>query len=362
MFKKLVMSAACAAAFSGVCAVANAQVLVEIEGPVSGYVADGGNAGTITVMNNKIAVTSDTAFLTPTQSRDVLFQEGARNSLDNRYNVTNWMRGDQFQGRRPRGLIGATVIVVGEVDPVTGIITAQEVFSDVAENVVLGAVSANRCTNAACDNPGDYIRGNGALGPVFVPNKDQRLPANPIVDAGLFELNLENVDLTAGATPTTFGGEGYFSQDPVHPTDSASPTEEAIVYWAFELGEIRPDLLLRPASREVSVLRVRCDVGDRLEVRGWVHQPVDANGNSTAGSAAQGTIRVTMNFPNAPSIVVQEADFVPEVNNAYARYQVRQDVADCAEEVLVEWLLNGVAQTSTIAPVDRLRGTDPADD
>lgn len=355
MFRKLIMSVACATALTGVCAVANAQVLVEIEGPVSGYVADGGNAGTITVMNNKIAVTSDTAFVTPTQSRDVLFAEGQRNSLGNRYNVTNWMRGDRFLGQRPRGLIGATVIITGEVDPVTGIITAQEVFSDIAENVVLGAVSANRCTNAACDNPGDYIRGNGALGPVFVPNKDPRLPANPIVDAGLFEMNLNGVDLTAGPVPTTFGGEGYFSQDPVHPTDSANPTEEAIVYWAFEFGDIRPDLLLRPNSREVSVLRVRCEVGDRLEVRGWVHQPVNAAGNSIAGTAAQGAIRVTMDFPGAPSIVVQEADLVAEVNNAYARYQVRDDVADCAEEVRVEWILNGASVASTTAPVDRLR-------
>lgn len=354
MFRKLVMSAACAAAFSGVCAVANAQVLVEIEGPVSAYVADGSNAGTITVMNNKIAVTSETAFLTPTESRDELFAEGQRNSAGARYNVTNWMRGDQFQGRRPRGLIGATVIVVGEVDPVTGVVTAQEVFSDVAENVVLGAISENRCTNAACDNPGDFIRGNGLNGPVFIPNKDPRLPANPIVDAGLFELNLENVDLAAGPAPTPFGGEGYFSQDPVF-TNDLGGEEQGIVYWAFELGDIRPDLLLRPNQREVSVLRVRCNVGDRLEVRGWVHQPVDANGNSIAGTAAQGTIRVTMDFPGAPSIVVQEADLVPELNNAYARYQLRQDVADCAEEVLVEWLLNGVPVTSTIAPVDRLR-------
>ncbi|HAY06115.1 MAG TPA: hypothetical protein DCY26_05600, partial [Hyphomonas sp.] len=256
------MAAASAAALTGVVAVAQAQVVVELEGPLASYVANDANSGTMTVMNTKVEVTAETDFVTPTKTRNELWASNARNSANARYNVTNWMRGDSYLGRNPRGVIGATVIVTGVVDPVTGKVTAQEVFTDVAENVVLGVVSETNCTNATCDNPGDFIRGNGPTGPVFIPNKDPRLPANPIVDAGLFELDLQGANLNGAF----FAGEGYFSQTAVHPTNAETPTEQAIVYWAFELGDIRADLLKNKLGREISVLRIRCTAGGRLEV------------------------------------------------------------------------------------------------
>lgn len=351
------MAAASAVALSGVFAAANAQVVVELEGPLNSYVAADGFNGTMTVMNTKVAVSPDTAFVTPTKTRDELFASNARNSTGARYNVTNWIRGDSYDGRNPRGVIGATVIVTGVVDPGTGVVTAQEVFTDIAENVVLGVVSETNCTNAECNNPGDFIRGNGPTGPVFIPNKDPRLPANPIVDAGLFELNLQGANLNGAL----FGGEGYFSQTPLHPV--GAPAEQALVYWAFELGDIRADLLKNKSIREISVLRIRCDVGDRLEVRGWVHQPVNDAGISLNGSAATGTIRAIMRFPGAPDISVTNGVPVAEANNAYANYQLRADVANCADEVEVQWLSgpNGAVLASTVAPVDRLRGDEAED-
>ncbi|MFN7180814.1 hypothetical protein [Hyphomonas sp.] len=350
------MAAASAVALTGVFAAANAQVVVELEGPLNSYVAADGFNGTMTVMNTKVVVSPDTAFVTPTKTRDELFASNARNSAGARYNVTNWIRGDSYYGRNPKGVLGATVIVTGVVDPATGVVTAQEVFTDVAENVVLGVVSETKCTNAECNNEGDFIRGNGPTGPVFIPNKDPRLPANAIVDAGLFELNLQGANLNGAL----FGGEGYFSQTPIHPVDA--PAEQAVVYWAFELGDIRADLLKNKGIREISVLRIRCDVGDRLEVRGWVHQPVNAAGISTA-SAATGTIRAIMRFPGATDITVTNGAPVAEANNAYANYRLRGDVANCADEVEVQWLTGpgGAVLASTIAPVDRLRG-DEADD
>lgn len=352
MFRKTILAAASAVALTGVFAMANAQVVVELEGPLGSYVANDANSGTMTVMNTKVNVTAETDFVTPTKTRNELWASNARNSAGARYNVTNWVRGDSYYGRNPKGVIGATVIVTGVVDPGTGVVTAQEVFTDVAENVILGLVSETNCTNARCDNPGDFIRGNGPTGPVFIPNKDPRLPANPIVDAGLFELNLQGADLNGAF----FAGEGYFSQTPVHPNNVETPTEQGVVYWDFELGDIRADLLLRKNQREISVLRIRCDVGDRLEIRGWVHQPVNAAGIS-ATSAATGTIRAIMRFPGSPDITVTNGAPVAEVNNAYAGYRLRGDVANCADEVEVQWLSgpNGAVLASTIASVDRLR-------
>lgn len=369
------MSAAAAAAVTGVFATASAQVvpptpvLVEIEGPMSAYTATTTNSGQMTVMNNKINVTSATAFVSPTETRADLFAEGARNGANAVYNVSNWMRGDQFAGRTPRGLIGATVIVTGTVDPVTGIITAEEVFSDVAENVILGAVSANQCTNAECNAPGDFIRGNGPLGPAFVPNRDKRLPAAPITDAGLFELNLAGKSLVGTPdAPTTFGGEGYFSDTTVQVGASA---ERAVVYWAFELGENRPDLLLNPTIPEISSLRIRCTEGDRLEVRGFVHAPVNADGTPRGGnfapgilnptSGGQGRIRVVMNVNGVPTEFLDDdgAPPVADLPGTYGVYRLRADIDQCGTEATVFWDRGNtpVAPWATVAnvPVDRLR-------
>lgn len=355
MFRKFAMAAASAVALTGVCAVAHAQLVpLELEGPLDAYTADGGLAGEMTVMGMPVIVSADTTtFVTPTKSRtDLPNPNTGRGTM----NITQWLRGEPFLGLRRPGFLGNTVIVTGDWDPAAvrldgglGAIRALEVFSDIAENVVLGAITGNDCKSATCQNPGDYIRANN--GPAFVPNKDPRLPVNPILDAGLFKLNLLNADLTGA----TMAGEGYYTTDPI-PVGTAGALEKAMVYWNLTLGEIRPDLLLNPESRELSVLRIRCDVGDRLEVRGWVHQPV-----SSGAAAATGTIRATMSFPGQPNIVRTSTDLVPEVDPLYARYQLRADVPNCAAEVKVEWLINGLVVVTETAAVDRLREPAPAD-
>jgi hypothetical protein len=369
MFRKVLLSAVAAAAMTGVCATAQAQVLVEIEGPLSAYTATTANSGTLTVMNNKINVTAATAFVSPTETRANLFAEGQRNEAGAVYNVSNWMRGDTFDGRTQRGLLGATVIVTGTVDPVTGVITAEEVFSDVAENVILGAISANQCTNQACNAPGDYIRGNGPTGPAFVPNTDNRLPAGPITDAGLFELDLAGKSLVGtAAAPSTFGGEGYFSQTAV-PVGAGS--EQAVVYWAFELGENRPDLLLNPTIPEISSLRIRCTEGSRIEVRGFVHAPVNADGTPRGGnfapgilnptSGGQGRIRVVMNVDGVLTTFLDEDGAPPtaDLPATYGVYRLRADIDQCGTEATVFWDRGNttIAPWATVAnvPVDRLR-------
>lgn len=355
MFRKLVLAAASTAALAGVCAMAHAQLVpLELEGPMDSYVSNGPQAGEMTVMGIPVLVDTATAFVTPTKSRTDLPNPNSATGTTGTMPINQWLRGDPYLGLRRPGLLGNTVIVTGDWDPTAvrpngslGAVRATEVFSDVAENVVLGVVTSNSCASDTCQAPGDYIRANN--GPAFVANKDARLPANPIVDAGLFKLDLTNADLTGAL----MAGEGYYTTDAIPIGDGT--TEKALVYWNFELGDIRPDLLADKNNEEVSVLRIRCDVGDRLEVRGWVHQPVDAAGQSTAGSAAVGTIRATMSFPGQPNIVRTSNDLVPELNNAYAGYQLRADVPNCADTVKVEWLINGIAVAEETASVDRLR-------
>lgn len=353
------MSAAAAVAITGVCATASAQVLVEIEGPFSAYTSVTANSGEMSVMNNKVVVDAATEFISPTGSRSSILRPNG-NPL---FTVNQWLRGTTYDGRRRPGLLGGTVIVTGEYDVATGKVIASEVFSDVAENVVLGAITDNVCTTPFCDGPGDYIRGNN--GPVFIPNKDPRLMALPITDAGLFEVDLTNKNLVGPpGAPTTFGGEGYFSDNKIFPS-LENPQEQALVYWAFELGENRPDLVANPGVPEISSLRIRCTEGGRIEVRGFVHAPMDAQGAPTGAAGmpvngGQGRIRATM-IVNGVEQTFLDAGAGPTVDlpATYGVYRLRQDVAVCGTEANVYWDRPGGVGTPWASvlnvPVDRLR-------
>lgn len=365
MFKKIMMSAVAAAAIAGVHATANAQVLVpiEIEGPLSEYVATTANSGTMTVLNVEIDVNATTSFTTPTGSRDTWL-----NNAGNPVSLNQWIAGGNngtaMEGRVEGGILGGTVIVTGEYDTATGRIFASEVFTDVAENVVLGVITDNHCETWHCQGPNDYIRGNGALdgsgGVVFEPNNNPRLKAGRITDAGLFEINLAGKSLVGTPdAPTTFAGEGYLSDNKVFPSDA--PAEQALIYWAFELGENRPDLL-RNRLTELSVLRVRCTEGGRLEARGFVHSPVNAAGNprTVAGhptSGGDGVITATMVADGQTFEFVGEAPD-PDVPASYGVYRLRADVDVCGDSVDVHWrpTATGTPWYSVLgAPVDRLR-------
>jgi hypothetical protein len=367
MFRKLMMSAAAAAALAGVCATANAQgVPVEIEGPLSAYTATTTTSGTLTVMNNKVAVNQFTEFVSPTGARSSILRPNG-NPL---FNVTQWMRGATYNGRVRPGLLGGTVIVTGEFDPATNILTASEVFSDISENVILGVVTDANCETAQCDGPDDYIRGNGATGPVFIPNKDPRLTALPITDAGLFELDLTRAGpnglVGTAAAPTTFGGEGYFSEDKIFPLGDPAPQEQALVYWAFELGENRPDLIANFGVPEISSLRIRCTEGGRLEVRGFVHAGMTETGAPAGGAGMPttggvGRIRVVMTTDAGTTTYLDEDGDPPtaDLPATYGVYRLRADVTDCGTEADVFWDRPNGAGTPWAevlkVPVDRLR-------
>lgn len=336
---------------------------IEIEGPLSAYTATTTTSGALTVMNNTVLVTATTEFVSPTGARSSILRP---NGLP-LYNINQWMRGGTYDGRRRPGLLGGTVIVTGEYDTFTGFITASEVFSDISENVILGVVTDSVCTAANCDGAGDYIRGNGPAGPVFIPNKDPRLTALPLTDAGLFNLDLTGKSLVGtAAAPTTFGGEGYFSEDRIFPIGSPTSQEQALVYWAFELGENRPDLIATPGVPEISSLRIRCTEGGRIEVRGFVHAPMTTTGAplNLAGMPANGgvgRIRATMTVNGVTTTYLDEDGDPPEADlpATYGRYRLRADVADCGTSANVYWdRPNGVgASWASVlnVPIDRVR-------
>lgn len=358
------MSAACAAALAGVYATAEAQgvlVPVTIEGPLSAYVAETSLSGELMVMNTKIKVAETTAFVSPTGERTTTANP---NNPFRAMTVTQWMRGASMNGRRRPGLLGGTVIVTGEYDTATGTLTASEVFSDVAENVMLGAITDAACTTLNCDGPGDYIVGNG--GTAFVPNKDPRITAGPLTDAGLFQIDATKASLVGTIdVPSTFGGEGYYSDDKILTVGGTA--QQAVVYWAFELGENRPDLVATPGDAEISSLRIRCTEGGRIEVRGFVHAPMDELGNPTgiAGqptSGGDGFIRVIMDFNQddiiTPDEIIDGEAPTEDLPATYGVYRVRADVNLCGTSADVYWMPNGggpdYARVLDV-PVDRLR-------
>lgn len=357
------MSAAGAAALAGVYATAEAQgvlVPVEIEGPLSSYTASTSTSGELLVMNAPIQVNANTAFVSPTGERTTTANP---NNPLRTMTVTQWMRGATMDGRRRPGLLGGTVIVTGEFNTATGTLVASEVFSDVAENVMLGVITDSSCSELNCDGPGDYIRGNN--GPAFVPNKDPRITAGPLTDAGLFQIDARKASLVGTVdVPTTFGGEGYFSDDKI---DVGGALEQAIVYWAFELGENRPDLVATPGDAEISSLRIRCTEGGRLEVRGFVHAPMDELGNPVgiAGqptSGGDGFIRVVMDFNRdgiiTPNEIIDGDAPTADLPATYGVYRVREDVTVCGTSADVYWMPNGggpeYARKLNV-PIDRLR-------
>lgn len=372
------MSAACAAALAGIYATAEAQgvlVPVEIEGPVQSFAVTPGTfgmAGEMTVMGQKIKVNETTALVTPTTTTNPFAS------------TRTWMQGGTMNGRQLGGILGGTVIITAEYNSATGELVASEVFTDVAENVVLGVVTASSCSNVRCNGAEDYIKGNGNLlgegGVAFIPNKDARLRALPPTDAGLFELNM-NLAANNGLVgtpdaPTTFGVEGYYSDNKVAvwedltPDDeftTKSPTENAIVFWSFELGENRPDLVRTPAVSELSVLRVRCTEGGTLEARGFVHAPMRRNGSALGGAGnpltgGDGVIRVTMDLNN-DSLIDPATEIFTDTPTAdlpatYGVYRVRADVETCGTVATVEWAPDATAaawDTAADVPVDRLR-------
>ena len=346
-----------------------------MEGPIDSFTANGpGSDRILTIMGIPVIVTGQTNLYSPSATRQ-----------DSGVNLGQWYNGDKFPGRRARGFIGGTGTALGTFDPDyiivgdgrQGAVIADEVFSEPAENVILGLVSDSQCSNADCNNalfnPDgsvevylDWTLGNANT--YMVPLFDSRMPAGPITDELGFELDLTGSSLTG----REFGVEGYYG-DTTTPVDTNrngvydAGVDDVIAhhYFLMELSGVDGSLL---ATRqpEVSVLRIDCRDEDELEIRGGVHSRVNQAGNPNDGGAIQAGRIIEVYVDGIPTPFAQGAagditGFNGVAGEAFGQYRLRdRTVPFCPTEVDVVWrdLISGaeIARLNDVAvevaPVD----------
>jgi hypothetical protein len=324
-------------------------VVVELEGPLEGYDHP---SRTLTVMGMQVEVLNSTTMSSPTTTRQ-----------DAGVNNNQWFKGDKFAGRRQNGFLGGTAIVIGTWDPISQRVVAQDIFTEPAENVVLGVVTEASCSTTNCDGPNDYIRGNSAPGstaldvipgPAMIPIKhvdgsnlpDLRMPANTVKDDAGFELNLENANLLG----MPFGAEGYFGDIPVDVPDGNGGivSEKALHYFIWDIADLAPQLLLRKDEREIVALRTSCRPGDRFEMRGNIHSRVTPTGVlDDAIGPDNGVIVVVWN--QGGTEVRRTATPTPlDAGSPYGGFRVRFDIPVCPPEVDVYWMANATVPVGNV--------------
>jgi hypothetical protein len=275
------------------------------EGPVSNVVDLGSGNGRITAMGVTFQVLPETPIHTPTAA----------------LTMTGFADQANFPGRNQSGFLGATVIATGCVKG--GVAVADDVFSDVAENVVLGVVTAP-LTGAAGDGSG------GSLG---VNNRnvarltDARMPAGDIANMFGFPVTPESV--TVG---TNIAVEGYYGDDGVlHVWDS----------------EVDGGTLVAPAVPQVSIQRFRC--ANDIEIRGGIY-PLPGG---TCNFGAPFSLGL---FDGAGVAIPFDADEDLTIVNGIApaqqfcSYRLRPAVTQCPAEVRIVLLNAGVPVAEATAP------------
>lgn len=196
-------------------AAAHLVVPAEVEGPLTAVDASG---GTLSVFGQTINVPAGTPISSPTATGLSLADLGS---------------GPAFPGRSEAGFLGGTAIVDAETDETGAPINALNVFVEIAEHVIVGAVSKNDAT------------GFEVLGvPVVLLEGDARMPSRVVAEGTNIAIDLATVQ-----TGTLSAVEGYYAGGTLYAhTIEAQGTAE---------GE--------PTT---SITRARCKGDDELEVRG----------------------------------------------------------------------------------------------
>lgn len=163
------------------------------------------------------------------------------------------LAGAPLPGRGEPGFIGGTAIVTG--DSLAGVLYATDVFTDFAENVIVG-----EATGIAED---DELVTRATINKTIIqPSTDPRIPAGPPINSFGFAIDPTNI-----AEGSLVAAEGYFANNRLY----------------YHTLEADAGALVNPTVAEVSVLRAQCRIRgrnrDELEVRGGTHTP--ANGRVT---------------------------------------------------------------------------------
>lgn len=220
----------------------------EIEGSVSDVTLNGDGTVTMTVMGMNVVVPVGTPVSTPSSS----------------LTFSQLVDPAPLPNRTQAGFTGGTAIVIGTVD-VTGTVTAEDVFVEPAENVILGVVTANE---------------NGTFAINSVPVvllADPRMPAQPVRDVNGIEILLNSIPVGSGASTEGYFANGVFNAFLIE-ADQGTPVNTT------------PQVTItRADARERTPNNRR---GDDLEVRGTVtmtHLPLDVTTQSVSIFRVDGT-------------------------------------------------------------------------
>lgn len=286
------------------------------EGPISAVTASG-LAGTVTSMGITITVPETARVSTPTAALD----------------MSRFADETPFPGRTQPGFVGGTVIATGcvKTDPNGAhIYLADDVSSDVNENVMLGVV-----TQQPTVDPENQISLE-VLGTPVKLLKDARMPAHHL--SNLFGLEIIPESVVPGNEVSI---EGYFGdQDP--------PTMHA---WAAEVGGA--NLVLASDAPQVSIQRYRC-TGD-LNLLGGIYLGAAAgqcNFDRSRYSMRLFNVEANQQIPfNSGDTRLLQITPGTLPDEEFCSYRLDLQPATCPANVRLELLMDGqiIASASTSA-------------
>lgn len=283
-----------------------APLTLSLEGPLENVFV---RRGEILVMGIRVAVPPGTPINTPTVDLVALAAGG---------NPLELLLGAPLPGRTQPGFLGGTAIVTGTVNPDGSGATADNVFVEPAETVLIGTITSATCSNARCAGPNNTLN---LLNRRLIPIRDARMAPGPITNEFGFE-----VDLTGAAITGAFASaEGYFI-----PRRS----------FFYHTLEITGAPAANAGTPEVSIQRAQCGLdpdGIQLDVLGGVHDP--NTGNVTIVDAAN------------PATVYGSVAAVPDPASIFGTYTFRlrnnAQIQTCPATVMAQF--SGATATS---PVD----------
>jgi hypothetical protein len=257
MLRNLMFGAAALAliAFAGPAGAQVALPDVELEGPMTRVVAYEAATqdstgrrviGEMTVMGVPIKVLETALVHTPTAaSTDVESAIAALHGFSD--------QAPRLQGRSTNGFIGGTAIVIGE--SIGGVVYASDVFSDFAENVIVGEATAPVLVNEQVSR--------ATINNVIIRRiTDARMPGAPATNG--LGLRIDATQINPG---TLVAAEGYYS-----------PNQNTLWYHHLEADDAP---LANTTETQVGILRADCRVRgggrDEIQVRGGVAIPGNAS-------------------------------------------------------------------------------------
>jgi hypothetical protein len=192
--------------------------------------------------------------------------------------------GDPLPGRQQPGFLGGTAIILGMT--IGGVSTAHQVFVEPAENVLIGAVTANE--GGALSILGVSVR----------PIDDWRMPTFTRNEYG-FDIDPATVEVGSFAV-----AEGYLAPDGV-----------------LHAHTIEADGRMTGPSNQTSITRAQCRGGHELEVRG-------------ASTHPNGTIMI---YNDVTGELIGSTTVIPDTDRPpFGRYRFRAELGECPTRVRAE--------------------------